>query len=103
MARVSYTAPEVRTINEARLLELHISRDVDTDGVLSGLVTVMGVAQIGHFDGAAFTEHRRIRFAETRPLAAVAAFFGAGLLNTLEQKVLERGQATGSLPAGAIG
>jgi hypothetical protein len=102
MAEIVYTTPETETRNRARLLTLTLIRETDAAGVLTGAVRVEGVAQVGNWDGATFTEIARVSFGETRTLAQVAAFFGASTLSTMEEKVLERMQTAGDLPAGTI-
>jgi hypothetical protein len=102
MAEVTYTNEQTKTANRARLITFAISRELDPGGQPTGNVSVRGVAQIGFWDGATFTELERVPFIETRSLAQVAAFFGAPTLSTMESKTLERMQALGKLPAGSI-
>lgn len=102
MAEIVYTNAETETRNRARLLELSLIREVNAAGVLTGDVTVAATVQVGFWDGATFVEKSRRRWSERRTLAQVAAFFGASTLSTMEEKVLERMQLAGELPAGTI-
>jgi hypothetical protein len=102
MADITYTNSEMRTANRARLVAIHIERDVDADGQFTGGIVVGVKALVGYHDGTTFSPHRTVSFSARRTLAQAAAFFGAQLLTTLEQKALELAQTQGELPPGTI-
>lgn len=102
MAEITYTSDETKTANRARLVSVHFERDVDAAGAFTNEVIVGVVALVGFYNGSTFTAQRRVAFSVRRTLAQAAAFFGASVLNTLEQKALELAQTQGELPAGSI-
>lgn len=102
MAEVTYNQAQTQTRNHARLLEVSVQRELDASGAFSGFIIVSGLVLVGNFNAGTFTEHARIPFRERRAAATVAAHYTGSVLQTLEQKTLERLQTTGELPAGNI-
>jgi hypothetical protein len=102
MAEITYTASETKTANRARLVSIHIERDVDAAGAFTGEVVVGVKALVGFSDGVTFTPHRPVGFVVRRTLAQAVALFGGTVLNALEAKALELAQTQGELPAGTI-
>lgn len=103
MAKITYSSNQVITRNEARLLRVYIVRELGPTGIETGNVVIEGTAIVGHNNGSMFIEHNRVNYSETVSLASAVAFFGTGpVLAQLEQRILQRMQAMGLLPAGSI-
>ncbi len=103
MATVAYTTPQAITRNQARLKRIHLMREVNAVGVETGNLLLEISASIGFFDGVNFIEHEVIYYSEIVTLATAVTYFGSGpVLATLEQKVLQRLQSAGRLPAGTV-
>lgn len=102
MAEITYTSDETKTANRARLVSIHIERDVDASGAFTGDAIIGVVALVGFWNGSSFQLHRRVAFTARRTVAQAASFFGGSVLSTLEAKALELAQTQGELPAGTI-
>lgn len=102
MADLSYSASVTLTRNRARLISFYVERLRNADGTFTGQMQVNAVAQIGNWNAGVFTEHGTVSYSERMSTSAAAAFFGSAVLNGIQEKMLERMQSGGVLPAGTI-